>query len=114
MKRQETKFIRNDEDTTMTLQILVGETFEDTIVTEKLSIDEESGEKYTHFTLETPSLDDQVTRSLEDLMKETEGEEAEAALVADDLTESIELLDEIVVGDPSSDALELELMGDDA
>jgi len=95
----------------MTLKILVGETFEETVVTEKISLDEISGEKFTHITLETPSTEDQVYRTLEELAAETEAELNEAT---SDLTEDdTQLLDEIVIGDPESDALELELMGND-
>lgn len=110
MKSQKVKYIKGDEDTTLTLQILVGETFEDTIVTEKLSIDDETGDEFTHFTLETPSTEDQVIRTLEELAADTEAELMERA---DDLNDDTALLDEIVVGDPDSDALELELMKDE-
>jgi len=111
MKNQKVVYAKDDEDTTMTLRVLVGETYEDTIVTEKLSIDEESGEEFTHFTLETPSTEDQVIRTLEELAAETEAElnETLTDLTEDDTT----LLDEIVIGDPESDALELELMRDE-
>ena len=111
MKNQKVTYTKDDEDTTMTLKILVGETFEDTIVTEKISLDEDSGEKFTHITLETPSTEDQVYRTLEELAAEIDAELNE---VQSDLTEDdTQLLDEIVIGDPESDALELELMGDE-
>ena len=111
MKNQKVVYAKDDEDTTMTLRVLVGETYEDTIVTEKLSIDEESGEEFTHFTLETPSTEDQVYRTLEELAAETDAELNETA---SDLTEDdTQLLDEIVIGDPESDALELQLMKDE-
>ena len=111
MKNQKVVYAKDDEDTTMTLRVLVGETYEDTIVTEKLSIDEESGEEFTHFTLETPSTEDQVYRTLEELAAETDAELNETA---SDLTEDdTQLLDEIVIGDPESDALELELIKDE-
>jgi len=98
MKRQEIKYVRSTDDTTQTLTILVGETFEDTIVTEKLSVDETTGEKFTHFILESQSTEDQVTRSLEDLMEQVEDDK---------------LLDELVIGsNPEDDALELELIND--
>lgn len=111
MKNQKVTYVKNDEDTTMTLKILVGETFEDTIVTEKLSIDSESGEEYKHFTLETPSTEDQVIRTLEELAADTEAELNEVP--SDPTDEDTQLLDAIVIGDPESDALELELMKDE-
>ena len=84
-----------DEDTTMTLKIIEGETFEGSMVTEKLSIDEE-GETIVHVTLESPSTEEQVYRTLEELAAEHDDE----------------LLDEIKYEDPASDALELELTED--
>ena len=98
MKRQEIKYVRSTDDTTQTLTILVGETFEDTIVTEKQSIDEVTGEKFTHFILESQSTEELVTRSLEDLLEQVEDDK---------------LLDELVIGsNPEDDALELELIND--
>lgn len=110
MKRQETKYVKKDNDTTQTLTILVGETFEDTIVTEKQSIDEVTGEKFTHFILESQSTEELVTRSLEDLMEEVE--ETAAANEDYSTSEELELLDDLVILDPADDALELELMKD--
>ena len=99
MKSQKVVYVKKDEDTTMTLKILVGETFDGSMVTEKLSIDLESGEEYTHFTLETMTTEDQVLRTLEELAAETEEDE---------------LLDDLPTqADPASDALELELLNDD-
>ena len=86
----------DSEDTTMTLRIIEGETCEGSMVTERLSVDD-NGETFTHVTLETPSTEDQVYRTLEELSAETE---------------AAELLDEITFEDPASDALELELTND--
>ena len=62
-----------DEDTTMTLRIIDGETYEGSTVVERLSTDEE-GETIVHVTLETPSVEQQAIRSLEDLQRECEGD----------------------------------------
>ena len=72
MKNQKVTYIKEADDTTVTLKILVGETHDGTMVTEKLSIDEETGEEYTHFTLETMSTEALVLRTLEELAAETE------------------------------------------
>jgi hypothetical protein len=110
MKNQKTTYIKDDEDTTLTLKILVGETFEDTIVTEKLSIDQESGEEFTHFTLETPSTEDQVYRTMAELAEEVDAEARVLAESLESLEAETDLIDELTVADPSSDALELELL----
>lgn len=67
MKNQKEVYTKREEDSTQTLRILVGETFEDTMVTEKISVDKESGEQYNHFTLETPSTEDKVYCTLAEL-----------------------------------------------
>ena len=97
-----------DDESTQTLEILTGEAFEGTIVTEKLSIDKDSGDTIVHFTLETPSTEDMVYRTLEELAAETDEESVEIPILT--LDEEAKLLDEITFeADPSDDALELEL-----
>lgn len=100
-----------DDDSTQTLKILTGEAVEGTIVTEQLSIDKESGDTIVHFTLETPSIEDQVYRTLEELAAEIDEESVEAPVLT--LDEDAELLDEITFDDPASDALELSLTEND-
>ena len=105
MKNQKIVYTNSGEDTTMTLKILVGETFEDTIVTEKVSVDKETGDENHHFTLETPSTERQVYRTLEDLAREAEEELNE---LADDSEPLLELLDDIkLVEEPDFEILDV-------
>lgn len=92
MKNQKVTYLNTGEDTTMTLKILVGETFEDTIVTEKISVDKETGDENHHFILETPSTERQVYRTLADLARDTEEKLEELAATQEPL---LELLDDI-------------------
>jgi hypothetical protein len=110
MKNTQTRKLHND-DSTHTLQIITGETYEGTIVTEKLSIDEDSGDTIMHVTLESPTTEVQVLRTLEELAAEAEEESVEIPMLS--LDEDAELIDEITFDDPASDALELALTEDD-
>ena len=106
MKNSQTRKFDTDEST-QTLEIITGETFEGTIVTEKLSVDKESGDTIMHVTLETPTLEDQVFRTLEELAEETEEESVEVQALSPE--DDAELIDELTFVDPSDDALELSL-----
>ena len=110
MKNTQTRKLHSD-DSTHTLEIITGETYEGTIVTEKLSIDEDTGDTIMHVTLETPSTEDQVYRTLEELAAENDEESVEVELLLSD--GEYELIDEIRFDDPASDALELALIEDE-
>lgn len=108
MKNQKVTYLNNGNDTTQTLKILVGETFEDTIVTEKLSTARNADgelEHYAHFTLESPSTERQVYRTLEELALEAEEETNE---LADDSEPLLELIDDIkLVEEPDFEILDV-------
>lgn len=100
MKNQKVTYLNNGNDTTQTLKILVGETFEDTIVTEKLSTARNADgelEHYAHFTLESPSTERQVYRTLEELALEEEelkyNESVDSKILLE-LTDDIKLVEE--------------------
>ena len=100
MKNQQVTYLNNGNDTTQTLKILVGETFEDTIVTERLSTALNADgelEHYAHFTLESPSTERQVYRTLEELALEEEelkyNESVDSKILLE-LTDDIKLVEE--------------------
>ena len=109
MKNTQTRKLHSD-DSTHTLEIITGETYEGTIVTEKLSIDEDTGDTIMHVTLESPSTEDQVYRTLEELATDVEEESVVIPVLM--LEDDGELVDEIKFDDPASDALELALTED--
>lgn len=102
-----------NEDTTMTLRIIEGETCEGTIVTERQATEKvdtefsKAGDTIIHVTLESPSLENQVYRTLEELAAENDEESVEVKIL--NLVEA-DLIDELVFVDPADDALELSLL----
>ena len=78
MKVRSIREFDNDENT-MTLRIIEGETFEGTVVTERLSLDtdpgsDDYGREITHVTLETPTTEEAALRTLEELAIEADGD----------------------------------------
>ena len=100
-----------DDESTQTLEIIKGETSEGSRVTEKLSIDKKSGETVSHITLETPSTDDIVYRSLEELAAETAEKLVEIPVLDVEVDE--DLLDELEFKCAADDELEKSLLGEE-